>query len=1518
MKRKKARRITVVLVSLGIVGIGLLKSIPLFLDKEAIKLEIEKGLHESTGVNFKIRELRLDPTIFHGIQAQLNTSTITDMRHRPLGSVGNITVQIRYLPIITQQLPEIAKIHLNHVIIPVGQANFFKELHLKLTKPKRTGFLKPAEMRDTEVLLTDYLIEDTVLSRQVLHLAPAAQGFAVRGNKLSIKHLESKKPISVMADGILSFVPDNVWLTRANRKAAETSPAVHYQLLVEVPQSVTQPKAKIDATALSRLEVTLKGGQQDLNLRYKLDSTAPGQTPTAKGTIQSPGFEVLRGQVLAMQLWDTFALPIPSALLQTVAAGNIRMDSGFELAFPANAQPVFKRGDGTIDLSRLAVAPYAHPNRPWLDSLSGTIRMSGQTISTDQLTFGLVGLPLSLKGWYRTDNQQLNAHLTGKNLREDSLKASAARMGVSSSALNGLNIKGVLDVDATATGTLSQPNYQGYLAMRNGTFQDAVQGLEADHLTGRIQFRGSGLKKPVVQYQGNLNVADGHFVNEAQGVDVQHFDGKVAFNGTYRPGPKIPLPTYSGQIDIRQAQYQDPKTDLLVSGIQGVVRLGQNLIRLENFHALFAGSTYTATGQIKQDLSTYSVNLRGDRIDLPKMKQALAPQFPQVKQALAHLDPYSGQGRLNLTISTGMQVNGRLDVNSFAASTGEKEYPVQVPHLSVLFNNQQVTLSRTALYLGPVLVNLDGTANLKGRYNFNVDSGDVPLAVVRDTEPLMARWSGVKLPEIWNTAGSMMLQGRVSNQNNQFSVAFHNAGLSWQGGDFPLYDLNGSLFYQQAGHAPPVIASRDLNFRYGNSPVALSLDSHGQMNAVSEGVLSSLTVNHFLVSRQSEATPYQDIPFQASMNGVLAALPGPGTPQGLQKNDMRAYLHLNLDRNFRQAYNGISATPPANTATPTTQGSASPDAAENEAGKPALPIPGAAVVGVISQPILHPVKSVGHVLNTARQTVQAGLDALIGTTRATGGLLPSLNNAGENGANPSDGSAQTNTPAASTIYSATDTGAAFLNTSAHLIGTTLQLDQAQLHLFDAGDLLAEGRVENITSPGKQVYWAHLLSPPGIDLTRLSQGANSNLFFKDAKGQVAMDVQLAGGADTVPVTSGWASANHVALPYITLRDLTGRVTLSGETAQAVVDTVELPGISLSATGRTANLFEMPVNLEDVKIHGKMMSIDSLGAFTDQVVGPILVDQIAHNYIRPWQQGDPTIPIQFRNADLTVDEVIYQNIILSRLASKFSLYGNSFFEMNKTSVEAAGGMAHGYLSMSPNDSSFTTLELNVDNVKANALTKALLNVTNQIFGDVDGTVRFTTFGDTPIDMQKNANGTVSVRVNNGRLPAIAKVETLLTTANIIRGGILGFNLNNLLRSLTIYDTNYFATLSGDMLINNQVLYTRNLSSLGVNLDLLIRGTIKMDNGLSNLTVDGRMKQVVAGKLGAVGSLSLGGLVRYIPALGNFGNNRKGLLGYIPGVGWVPGFGGPAGDVNRFRVRLVGDLNTPGAIQDFHWLH
>jgi hypothetical protein len=55
-----------------------------------------------------------------------------------------------------------------------------------------------------------------------------------------------------------------------------------------------------------------------------------------------------------------------------------------------------------------------------------------------------------------------------------------------------------------------------------------------------------------------------------------------------------------------------------------------------------------------------------------------------------------------------------------------------------------------------------------------------------------------------------------------------------------------------------------------------------------------------------------------------------------------------------------------------------------------------------------------------------------------------------------------------------------------------------------------------------------------------------------------------------------------------------------------------------------------------------------------------------------------------------------------------------------------------------------------------------------------------------------------------------------------------------------------------------------------------------------------------------------VGYVPLVGN-----NSILDYLPGVGFVPGFGKALGKVNRFQVRLKGLVEDPKAVKGVRWL-
>jgi len=1656
LRQWRPSRRLVITVGIGSLVIwGGLQILPSFIDKNALKLSIEEGINDATGLNIHIRDLSIHPTIFHNLQLDLATNTITDKNKHPLGSIQNITVEVRYLPLLTKLTPEISKIHLNRVDVPIANYSLFKALKLQTVPPKQTGIIKPAQLVDTELLLSDFKIIDLLPDKTAALLLARSLGqpitkgdgaakamlFYIEGPTLSIHHLQSNMDVVMLGEGSMAFSKENVrprtqlWQADFNFETALDQNALkegHAIAAADLKHLVLKLKGqnqnyKASTPQLNAIDKALKAGQISLDTHYdrrnngNLDFVWNRKASQADGVLGADYTSLAHAQAILLQLANVFSVEAPLPARSILLSGLMKSDVGFNMNFHKPAQP-FEKLSGAIQLTHVAVEQNGGNPLPQLNEFNGSIvgqddrfvLKSNSLQNPDPgLGFHVANIPLRLQGFYKLDDAQMDFHLLGNEIALNRLQSAAKNYIPKTTPA--FDTPGTLSLDAHLWGSPSNPLYSGQLKLNGVAFNDPKLGLSVSGISGQASFKGSGAdKKAHLSYQGQLSVKQGqafgpvtkgsHIIaaatpkatvsNQTTGITsatispakpqlsqpkttapeslkppstntsgtqapvsinaggaapipapqklaynsnrawaIHSINGLVSAKGNWKASDAKPaLPLVNGHINFSHGEASIPNTKTTAQNIQGEVDFQNKTITLKQASAEIAKQKLLAQGSSSIDFKNYQGRLWGQALSIPVLSNAFLPslkseQKVQIKQGVANINIQVRNSNTPLK----PLINGTATVDHLSVDTAQANRAISFPHLAAKFTQSDLSLEpATLLYkdthtsssdgIGTIAVELAGQMHFSsnGHYDLNLNSDAIPLALLRDLQAFAKIGGNNAIPEIWNTAGTLDLKAHLTQANKQVHLTFHDAGLSWQWGDFPVYGINGAVFLSQSGDAIPALSTTDLHFIYGRSPISLELQNDKAFNFNTRGILSALAVNHYLVSPQSDATPYHDIAFKAEAHGArLEAIP--------EKNNLDLALHVNLGRALRKASQDISSDTP------------SPKPVDN------YPVDFVAVESRRKRILqaINPLHWIGKAFGVVNSSLSnsAHFISQIGETRPhddehTAKSDPTLEVEDKQATfKPSKQETEKlqkvadretqilpSTAAPATAPSA-DSDKALFDLIAHWQGGNLAIPNATLHLFDAGNVLMHGQVWQPLKPKRMRYQVQVATQAPLQLTGLANATDDDGLFKKASGQVSTDMTVTQniGANGMPHISGWAKVDDVKMPTLTIQKANGRVDLSGQSAIINLGPVELPGIKIvKASAQSENIFESPMTLEKVAIHLKQLDMAGISSFNNQIFKPIITDRIAHNYLRPWQLGDPILPIQFRNADLLSDEMIYSNILMDDLQSKLSVYANGFCELSNTSVNAAGGKASGYLSMNSNDNNFTTLDLHVDSVKANALTKALLNQTNQVFGDISGAIRFTTFGANDDALQKNANGTVTMVIKNGRLPAIAKVETLLTTANVLRGGLLGFNLNNLFRSLTIYDTNYFATLAGSMQINNQVLYTRNLTSDGVNLDLLIRGSMRMDTGDADMQVNGQMSQDVVGKLGFLGQLSLGKIVRFIPGIGSLGKNNAGLFGYLPGIGFVPGFGGPAGSENRFQVLIKGQLENPRAIKDFHWVH
>ncbi|MFN8614485.1 MAG: AsmA family protein [Vampirovibrionales bacterium] len=530
-------------------------------------------------------------------------------------------------------------------------------------------------------------------------------------------------------------------------------------------------------------------------------------------------------------------------------------------------------------------------------------------------------------------------------------------------------------------------------------------------------------------------------------------------------------------------------------------------------------------------------------------------------------------------------------------------------------------------------------------------------------------------------------------------------------------------------------------------------------------------------------------------------------------------------------------------------------------------------------------------------------------------------------------------------------------------GPWWQPSQVEVTRFEwqspVGRILATGHVQHPMEATKQWAKATLLTPEPLALGRLmtegilpwlptaqrEQLLSRRAFQKPSSGQLSLALGFEGNGKETGLLTGRVNVEHLRWPWADISDVTGYIDYGGVDGRVVLESIGLPGAQLGVKAHIVDDLLYPIRLDQVDVVGSQFSVPAWDQWVGQTLGKRLGEGLIQPLLATWQppqrvtmpkaptmdqpslniplpsKPPPPVPVVFENATLSLDEVVYDTILITQMTGQLSLFESGFFDLQQARGTVADGTVEASVSMDPLKNNFTRVDLDAHRVSGNALMTALLNAPNQLFGSVDGRIRFTTEGATPDDQLNATNGLVSFSIHNGRVPAIAKIESLLTAANVLRGGVLGLNLNNMVRLFTPFRTDYFANLSGSLSLLSGEAHTDDMLSDGEDLDLLAEGTMRLKDGYSDLTVYGDMNQVVRGRLGSVGKWSLLNVVKWIPGVGFFPgqSNRKrlgGILAYVPGVGFVPFLGGPLGERQRFEVRIKGLLDDPNAFQGFSW--
>ena len=282
---------------------------------------------------------------------------------------------------------------------------------------------------------------------------------------------------------------------------------------------------------------------------------------------------------------------------------------------------------------------------------------------------------------------------------------------------------------------------------------------------------------------------------------------------------------------------------------------------------------------------------------------------------------------------------------------------------------------------------------------------------------------------------------------------------------------------------------------------------------------------------------------------------------------------------------------------------------------------------------------------------------------------------------------------------------------------------------------------------------------------------------------------------------------------------------------------------------------------------------------------------------------------KNGVFDFKEVKYNQVNAQNLKGYFN-YKDELFNLRDIDLDIAQGKisASGKYNLST-----TKLLLNAQMFEcdSNELALEFLNLPNQIYGKMNGNLDLKAKNINTFEGIQNAKLDVDFSINNGKMPKLGSLEYLLRAGNILKNGLLGLSLNNIIQVLTPYKTGQFEKINGNLTINNAEIEKLEIFSQGKNLSLYLNGTYSIFEKFADIKIYGKLSQNVQSALGAVGNASVHQFITSITR-----RNKSEIepelmekLNKIPPIetNETPVF---------FSAKVLGDINKDNYIKSFNW--
>ena len=351
--------------------------------------------------------------------------------------------------------------------------------------------------------------------------------------------------------------------------------------------------------------------------------------------------------------------------------------------------------------------------------------------------------------------------------------------------------------------------------------------------------------------------------------------------------------------------------------------------------------------------------------------------------------------------------------------------------------------------------------------------------------------------------------------------------------------------------------------------------------------------------------------------------------------------------------------------------------------------------------------------------------------------------------------------------------------------------------------------------------------------------------------------------------------------------------------------EVLGNDITIKGVMKNTLTPPYYINQANLQTKLLDLN-------YIVNKLKLSQVDNYQTFETFEGFDLTSVIIKNIKLEADSIHLRNIVAERFSADASLNEKGIIDVSKFQFNIANGVLNGRYRYNLSDNK-TGIKLKAKNIDANDLSIALFDLNNQLYGDMTGDVELSCDGTNFDNCMKTLNGHTIFDVSDGRMPKLGSLEYLLKAGNLLKGGLTGLSINNIVDIITPLKTGEFSNIHGNINIKDGIARNMEITSTGRDLNLYISGNYNFSTADAEMEVLGLLSKKISTMFGPIGNLSLNTLFNAIPGV----DLSKDTV-ILEKINKIPGIELSSKAYRKFIAEIKGNINGEDYVTSFKWVN